>query len=66
MLQVDACQASKRKRETMLSKLITALVVMALVFVAGGFVVLASWDVPVKQTPVEKALDTRQFLEKSS
>ena len=50
----------------MLSKLITALVVMALVFVAGGFVVLASWDVPVKQTPVEKALDTSKFLEKGS
>lgn len=50
----------------MFSKLITALVVMAFIGAAGGFVVLASWDVPVEQTPVEKALDTSKYLEKST
>jgi len=50
----------------MLSKLLTALAVIAFVGVAGGFVVLASWDVPVKQIPVEKALDNSHFLEKNT
>ena len=49
----------------MLSKLVTALLVVIFVGVAGGFVVLASWDVPVKQMPVEKTLDTSHFLEKT-
>jgi hypothetical protein len=53
-------------RDTMLSRLITALLVVVLVGVAGGFVVLASWDVPVKQTPVEKPLDNSHFLEKNT
>lgn len=50
----------------MISRLILALVFVALVSLAGGFVALAAWDVPVKQVPVEKALDNTQFLEKSS
>jgi hypothetical protein len=50
----------------MLSKLITALLVVVFIGVAGGFMVLASWDVPVKQTPVEKALDNSHFLEKNT
>jgi hypothetical protein len=50
----------------MLSKLVTALLVMMIIGVAGGFVVLASWDVPVRQTPVEKTLDNSHFLEKNT
>lgn len=50
----------------MLSRLFLGLVFVALVTAAGAFVVLAAWDVPVKQTTVEKALDNTQFLEKST
>lgn len=50
----------------MISKLVMALVFVALFSIAVGFVVLAAWDVPVNQTPVEKALDNSSFLEKSS
>jgi hypothetical protein len=50
----------------MLSKLLGALLVVVFVGIAGGFVVLASWDVPVRQTPVQKALDNSHFLEKST
>lgn len=50
----------------MMSKLVMALVFVAFVAVAGGFVALAAWDVPVAQTPVEKTLDASHFLQKSS
>lgn len=50
----------------MISKLVLALVVVAFVLSTFGFVALAAWDVPVKQAPVEKALDNSRFLEKSS
>lgn len=50
----------------MISKLIIGLVFVALFSLAGGFAVLAAWDVPVIQTPVEKAIDNNRFLEKSS
>lgn len=50
----------------MLSKLVSALLVVIFIGVAGGFAVLASWDVPVKQMPVEKTLDTSHFLEKNT
>lgn len=49
----------------MLSRLIMALVFMGIIAVAGGFVALAAWDVPVSQTPVEKALDSAHYLDKS-
>jgi hypothetical protein len=50
----------------MISKLLTILFVVVLIGFAGSFVVLASWDVPVKQIPVEKALDNSRFLEKNT
>lgn len=50
----------------MLSKLVTVLLVVIFVGIAGGFAVLASWDVPVRQTPVEKTLDNSHFLEKNT
>jgi len=50
----------------MLSKFVFALMFLAFVFIAGGFVALAAWDVPVQQAPVEKTLDTAHFLEKST
>ncbi len=46
----------------MISRLIMALMFVALVAVAGGFVALAAWDVPVSQTPVEKTLDAAHYL----
>lgn len=48
-----------------MSRLITALVFLGVVFIAGGFVVLAVWDVPVAQTAVEKPLDNSKFLTKN-
>ena len=58
--------AEQKKVWTMLSRIVLALVFVALLSISGGFVVLAAWDVPVTQTPVEKALDNSNFLEKSS
>jgi hypothetical protein len=63
------CEKHVRKKERgtiMMSKLVMALVFVAFVAVAGGFVALAAWDVPVAQTPVEKTLDASHFLQKSS
>lgn len=48
-----------------MSKLLLSLVALVVALVFGGFVVLAAWDVPVAQTPVEKTLDNEQFLQKS-
>lgn len=50
----------------MLSKLITSLLLLSLLAAAGGFAVLAVWDVPVAQTTVEKTLDSSRFLQKGS
>lgn len=50
----------------MLSKLLVSLVFLAFVLSVGGFVVLAAWDVPVVEAPVEKTLENSKFLEKSS
>lgn len=50
----------------MLSKLLMLLFVVVIIGFAGSFVVLVSWDVPVKQTPVEKALENSKFLEKNT
>ena len=50
----------------MISKLLTALVLLAFIGFAGGFVALAAWDVPVVTTPVEKTLDNSKFLSKNS
>ena len=61
-----ARSSTKHERKTMISRLFLGLVFVALVSAAGAFVVLAAWDVPVKQTTVEKALDNTQFLEKST
>ena len=62
MLQDGANQTSINMREPTMSKLIMALMFVALVAVAGGFVALAAWDVPVSQTPVEKTLDAARYL----
>lgn len=48
-----------------MSKLLTSLVFLALIFAAGGFAVLAVWDVPVTQTTVEKTLDSGTFLNRN-
>ena len=68
MLPDDWKQKSttNKRRLYMISKLILALVFVALFSLAGGFVALAAWDVPVTQTPVEKVIDNSRFLEKSS
>ncbi|MDY0009443.1 MAG: hypothetical protein RBS08_07035 [Bdellovibrionales bacterium] len=49
-----------------MSKLLTSLVFLALIFAAGGFAVLAVWDVPVAQAPVEKTLDSSPFLNRNT
>ncbi|MFN7113588.1 MAG: hypothetical protein ACK4PK_04435 [Alphaproteobacteria bacterium] len=49
-----------------MSKLLTSLVFLAFVFAAGGFAVLAVWDVSVPQTPVEKTLDSSAFLNRNT
>ncbi|MBW7911673.1 MAG: hypothetical protein H3C49_10455 [Alphaproteobacteria bacterium] len=48
-----------------MSKLLTSLVFLAFVFAAGGFAVLAVWDVPVAQMTVEKTLDSSAFLNRN-
>jgi hypothetical protein len=49
----------------MISRLLLSLVFLAFVAASVGFAVLAVWDVPVAQTPVEKTLDNGRFLQKS-
>jgi len=49
----------------MISRLLLSLVLLAFIGALGGFAVLAVWDVPVRQTHVEKALDNSKFLQKS-
>jgi hypothetical protein len=56
----------KKIEAEMLSKLLTSLVLLALVAAVGGFVLLAFWDVPVEQLLVEKTLDSTRFLQKST
>ena len=48
----------------MMTKLIISLVFLAMIVAAGGFAVLAAWDVPVAQTQVEKTLDNSAFVQK--
>jgi len=64
--QIIVSSTTKRETVTMLSKLLAVLFVVVIIGFAGSFVVLASWDVPVRQTPVEKALDNSHFLEKNT
>ena len=58
--------STTKERLTMLSKLLAVLFVVVIIGFAGSFIVLVSWDVPVKQIPVEKALDNSHFLEKNT
>lgn len=50
----------------MISRLLFSFVILSLLTVAGGFIVLAVWDVPVKQELVEKPVNTSEFLGKPS
>lgn len=45
----------------MIARLLITLIFIVMLIVAGGFAVLAAWDVPVKQEPVEKILDSSKF-----
>lgn len=47
-------------------KLIVPLLFLALVLSIGGFAVLAAWDMPVVEAPVEKTLENTRFLEKNT
>ena len=58
-------QRAEKKKKAHMSKLLTSLVFLAFVFAAGGFAVLAVWDVPVAQTTVEKTLDSSTFLNRN-
>ena len=46
----------------MISRLLIALVLIAIIVSTAGFVVLAAWDVPVAEQPVEKTLDSASYL----
>lgn len=50
----------------MISKLLVFVVLLAFLVTAGGFAVLAAWDVSVVESPVEKMLDNTKYLEKST
>jgi len=50
----------------MITRIVISLVLLACITVAGGFIVLAVWDVPVTQKTVEQPVDTSKFLEKKS
>ncbi len=49
----------------MISKTLISLVFLALFTLAGGFIALAVWDVPVEQKTIEKPVDTGRYLEKA-
>lgn len=46
----------------MVARLLIALTFIVILVVAGGFAVLAAWDIPVRQEPVEKILDSSKYL----
>jgi len=50
----------------MVQKLLISSILLALVLIAGGFVVLAVWDVPVAKKGIEKPVDTSKYLQKKS
>ena len=50
----------------MVQKLLISLMLLAFVVAAGGFVVLAVWDVPVAKKVIEKTVDTSKYLQKKS
>ena len=49
----------------MAQKLLISLMLLALITAAGGFVVLAVWDIPVAKKGIEKTVDTSKYLQKS-
>lgn len=50
---------------SMISKLIVYLAFTAFILTVGGFVLLAVWDVPVKQKVVETPIDISGSLQKA-
>jgi hypothetical protein len=65
-LHSDKSLEDNRVKEfSMLSRLLLSLVFLAFIAAIGGFAVLAAWDVPVRQTQIEKTLDNSLFLQKS-
>jgi hypothetical protein len=48
----------------MVQKLLISFMLLAFIMVAGGFVVLAVWDIPVAKKGIEKTVDTSKFLQK--
>jgi len=50
----------------MIQKLLISLLLLVFIIVAGGFVVLAVWDVPIAKKEIEKPVDTSRVLEKKS
>lgn len=49
----------------MVQKLLISTMLLALILVAGGFVVLAVWDVPMAKKGIVKTVDTSKYLKKS-
>jgi hypothetical protein len=50
----------------MVQKLLISIMLLAFVVVAGGFIALAVWDVPVAKKGIEKTVDTSKYLQKKS
>jgi hypothetical protein len=48
----------------MVQKLLISTILLAFVLAAGGFVVLAVWDVPVVKKGIEKPVDASRYLQK--
>jgi len=44
-----------------MSRLLSALIVLALVVVAGGAVLLATWDIPAPSKTVERVIPDDRF-----
>lgn len=62
----DASEGNLEIGDTrLMSRIIKALILLTFICITGGFVALALWDVPVKETPVEKTLDNSGFLAKA-
>jgi len=47
-----------------LPRLILSFIAMGVLLILSGLVILATWDVPVEPTQVEKTLDNGQLLQK--
>jgi hypothetical protein len=55
------CRAARDPIESLMKKLILALIVLAVLCVVGGVVFLGTWDIPAPTQPVEKKISNDRF-----